>query len=124
MLRRGWMDRYLPAVAHENLSPHIIVASGYAWAILMFCLGIANLVVAADCSRQNWVLFVTLVPLTAKFAAFGLQYAVFRSLIVRRLRSTRPAAVPAWRTAGPESRSFGGGRPRWRFSFVALLFMV
>jgi intracellular septation protein A len=91
MLRRGWMDRYLPAVAHDNLPSWIIVGAGYGWAALMFGLGLANLAVAAWCDRQTWTLYITIVPLTAKFAAFGLQYLVFRYLIVRQLRRQRPA---------------------------------
>jgi intracellular septation protein A len=86
MLRRGWMDRYLPAVAHETLPPSLIVAAGYAWAALMFGLGITNLAVAAWCDRRTWTLYITIAPLAAKFLAFGLQYLLFRFVIVRRLR--------------------------------------
>jgi intracellular septation protein A len=91
MLRRGWMDRYLPAVAHANLPPWLIVGSGYAWAVLMFGLGLTNLAVAALCDRQTWTLYITIVPLAAKFLGFGLQYLVFRFVIVRRLQRGRMA---------------------------------
>jgi intracellular septation protein A len=95
MLRRGWMDRYLPAIAHETLPPQLIVASGYAWAALMFALGLSNLAVAAFCDRQTWAMYITIVPLAAKFAGFGVQYLLFRALIVRRLRKARTLAVAA-----------------------------
>ena len=35
MLRRGWMGRYLPRIATDNLSESVIVNAGYAWAALM-----------------------------------------------------------------------------------------
>ena len=36
MLRRGWMIRYLPPIARDNLPESVMVAAGYAWAALMF----------------------------------------------------------------------------------------
>ena len=30
MMKRGWMDRYVPQIAHDNLSPGTIVFAGYA----------------------------------------------------------------------------------------------
>ena len=35
MLRRGWMMRYLPEIATQNLPEPVIVAAGYAWAALL-----------------------------------------------------------------------------------------
>jgi hypothetical protein len=60
---------------------------------MMFALGIANLIVAATCDRQTWALYITIVPLGAKFTAFGLQYMIFRTIIIRRLRGERQPAV-------------------------------
>ena len=39
MLRRGWMIRYLPPIARDNLPESVMVTAGYAWAALMFVLG-------------------------------------------------------------------------------------
>ena len=93
MLKRGWMDRYLPAIALEQVPRTVVVGAGYAWAAMMFALGIANLIVAATCDRQTWALYITIVPVAAKFAAFGLQYMIFRTIIIRRLRGERQPAV-------------------------------
>lgn len=91
MLRRGWMDRYPPAVAHDNLPAGAIIAAGYAWAALMFGLGVTDLIVADSGGRQTWALYITIVPLAAKLVAFGLQYALFRACVIRRKRAWRLA---------------------------------
>ena len=95
MLRRGWMDRYLPQVAHDNLSPGTITSAGYAWAALMFAVAFGNLAVVWLCDFATWSLYISVVPLAAKFAAFGAQYIVFRMLVIRRVRSRSFALLPA-----------------------------
>jgi intracellular septation protein len=72
MLKRGWMDRYLPQVAHDNLSLGTIVFAGYAWAALMFAVALGNLAVVWFCDFSVWSLYISIVPLASKFAAFGL----------------------------------------------------
>src|SRR3981081_2124858 len=39
MLRRGWMLRYMPPLVSETIPQYVTVA-GYAWAALMFALGL------------------------------------------------------------------------------------
>jgi intracellular septation protein A len=87
MLRRGWMMRYLPPIARDNLPLGVMVTAGYAWAALMFVLGAINLVVATTMSIEAWAWFITVGAMGAKLVVFLLQYWVFRSLITRRLRS-------------------------------------
>ena len=94
MLRPGWMERYLPPIVTNNLPQRIIVLTGYAWAGLMFALGLANLYVAANYSPIVWGYFLSIGATGAKIAAFFAQYLVFRILIVRRLR-TQARALPA-----------------------------
>lgn len=94
MLRRGWMDRYLPPIVKDNLSQQIIVLTGYAWAGLMFTLGLANLYVAANYSPIVWGYFLSIGAMGAKIVAFFAQYLVFQVLIRRRLR-TNVQALPA-----------------------------
>jgi intracellular septation protein A len=95
MLRRGWMDRYLPQIAHDNLSPATIDLAGYAWAALMFAIAFGNLAVVWTCSFAVWSLYISIVPLAAKAAAMVVQYATFRTLVVRKIRSRRFAFVAA-----------------------------
>jgi intracellular septation protein len=87
MLRPGWMDRYLPPIVKDNLPQKIIVLTGYAWAGLMFFLGLANLYVAANYSPIVWGYFLSIGATGAKIAAFFAQYAVFQVLVRRRLRT-------------------------------------
>jgi len=92
MLRRGWMSRYLPAIVHDNVPEAVIIGAGYAWAGLMVVLGAANLVIATQFDIRVWAWFISFGAIGAKLAAFLLQYAVFRTIIRRRLRSISRAA--------------------------------
>lgn len=85
MLRRGWMDRYLPPIVKDNVPEEILVATGYAWAGLMFFLGLANFYVAANYSPIVWGYFLSIGATGAKIVAFAAQYLVFRALIRRKL---------------------------------------
>jgi intracellular septation protein len=90
MLRRGWMMRYLPEIATQNLPEPIIVAAGYAWAALLAAIGIVNLGFAAYGDIAIWAWWISFGAIGAKIAAFALQYIVFRMMVRRRL-----AQVPA-----------------------------
>jgi intracellular septation protein len=90
MLQKGWMDRYLPQIAHDNLPRSLIVGAGYAWSALIFTLGIANFIIATTYSFKVWAWFNAVVPVSAEIAAFFVQYATFR--IVGRRRARRAAA--------------------------------
>jgi intracellular septation protein len=94
MLRPGWMDRYLPPIVKDNLPQQIIVLTGFAWASLMFALGLANLYVAANYSPIVWGYFLSIGATGAKVVAFFAQYVVFQILVRRRLRTQAlPAAL-------------------------------
>jgi intracellular septation protein len=93
MLRRGWMIRYLPPVARDNLPENAMVNAGYAWAALMFLLGGLNLIIATTFEFRVWAWFISFGAVGAKIAAFFLQYAVFRTIIRRKLRSASDAAA-------------------------------
>jgi intracellular septation protein A len=88
MLRRGWMLRYMPPLVSETIPQYVTVA-GYAWAALMFALGLGTIAVAATGDLRLWAIYVSVVLLGAKVAAFAIQYAAFRILITNRLRDLR-----------------------------------
>lgn len=90
MLRHGWMTRYLPPIARDNLPVRVMVISGYAWAALMFVLGGLNLIIAVTQSIQVWAWFITFGAIGAKVVAFLIQYWVFRSIIGRKLNAGPP----------------------------------
>jgi intracellular septation protein A len=91
MLRRGWMGRYLPPRAVENLSRAMIDGWGYGWAALMMALGLTNIAVAMTCGPQIWGYFISFGAIGAKLVLFGVQYMVMRAAVVRRL-AARAAA--------------------------------
>lgn len=96
MLRRGWMMRYLPPVARDNIPETILVGAGYAWAALMFALGALNIAIAVTLPFKVWAWFISVGAIGAKVVAFIVQYAVFRTIVRRKLR-----AVPNEETAMP-----------------------
>ena len=93
MLRRGWMSRYLPEIARQNLPESVQVAAGYAWAGLLAAIGVANIVIALYADFATWAWFVTVGAVGIKIAAFLLQYAVLRTLVRRNLQRTRAVAA-------------------------------
>ena len=93
MLRRGWLGRYLPPIARDNLSEATIVGWGYAWAGLMIALGVTNLVIAFNFDPKTWAWFITFVALGAKLALVAVQYVTLRTMVVRRIRLQRTAAA-------------------------------
>jgi intracellular septation protein len=95
MLRRGWLARYMPEVVKQNVPENVLVGSGYAWAALMFALGLINLYVANRYSIAVWAWFISVYAVGAKVVAFLIQYAVIRVLIRRKLRLAKSnAAAP------------------------------
>ena len=88
MLKRGWMLRYMPPRVTETI-PEYVTAAGYAWAALMFALGLGTIAVASTGDLKLWAIYVSVVLVGAKVAAFAIQYAVFRILVTNRLRAAR-----------------------------------
>ena len=88
MLKRGWLLRYLPPIVTETIPEYVTVA-GYAWAALMFALGVGTIGVAASGDIKLWTFYVTFVLIGAKLAAFAIQYAAFRLLVTNRIRAAR-----------------------------------
>jgi intracellular septation protein A len=98
MLRKGWIGRYLPPIARENLTQTMVDGWGYGWAALMVTLGVANIVIALTMSPEVWGYFIAFGAMGAKLAMFALQYWIFRSTVARRL--SLGAATP---TMQPEA---------------------
>ena len=88
MLKRGWMLRYMPPVVAETIPEYVTVA-GYAWAALMFALGAGTIAVALTGDLKLWTIYVSVVMVGAKLAAFAVQYVAFRILVTNRIRAAR-----------------------------------
>ena len=88
MLKRGWMLRYMPPIVAETI-PEYVTLAGYAWAALMFALGAGTIAMAMTGDIKLWALYVSVVALGAKVAAFAIQYVAFRILVTNRIRAAR-----------------------------------
>jgi intracellular septation protein len=88
MLKRGWMLRYLPPIVTETIPDYVTIA-GYAWAALMFALGLGTIAVASTGDLKLWAFYVSVVLIGAKLAAFAVQYVGFRLLVASRIRAAR-----------------------------------
>jgi intracellular septation protein len=94
MLRRGWMNRYLPPVAIE-LVPDIAVIFGYAWSGLMFASAALNLIVALNFSVVTWSVTMLIYGIASKAVMFLIGYGVMRTIAVARYRRRRMQDVTA-----------------------------
>jgi intracellular septation protein A len=83
MLRKGWMNRYLPPVAIE-LVPDIAVTFGYVWAGLMFFSAALNVIVALTFSVVTWSVTMSIYGIVSKAALFLIGYATMRIVGGRR----------------------------------------
>ena len=92
MLKRGWLLRYMPPIVSETIPEYVTIA-GYAWAALMFALGLGTIAVASTGDLKLWAIYVSVVLVGAKVAAFAMQYAAFRVLVTNRIRGARAAAI-------------------------------
>jgi intracellular septation protein A len=88
MLKRGWMLRYMPPIVTATIPEYVTIA-GYAWAALMFLLGLGTIAVAATGDLKLWAFYVSVVMIGAKLLAFAVQYVAFRLLVTKRVRAAR-----------------------------------
>lgn len=82
MLKRGWMNHYLPPRALEYV-PDMAIAFGYVWAGLMFLSAALNLVLALALGVTAWGVAMTVWGIASKAALFLGQYG-FMKFIGRR----------------------------------------
>ena len=91
MLKRGWMNRYLPQDALDYV-PDLAIAFGYVWAGLMFLSAAVNLGLALKLDMKFWSLAISSWGIASKLALFFAQYGTMR-FIGRRRHRARLAAV-------------------------------
>ncbi|RXH23765.1 intracellular septation protein [Bradyrhizobium nanningense] len=96
MLKRGWMNRYLPPIAIE-LVPDVAIIVGYAWSGLMFFSAALNVIVALNFDVATWSAAMSIYGIVSKAAMFLIGYAVMRTVAVARRRRAgeRPRDVAA-----------------------------
>ena len=86
MLKPGWMNRYLPAVAMEVV-PDVAFIFGFVWSGLMFFSAALNVIVALNFSVAVWASFMSVYGMVSKLGLFLVQYATMRYIGVRRRRA-------------------------------------
>jgi len=82
MLKRGWMNRYLP----ERAAPvaDVGTAFGYAWAGLMFASAALNIALALSLDAKTWAAVMSAWGIFSKIGLFLVQYAVMTAVGKRR----------------------------------------
>ncbi len=91
MLKRGWMNRYLP----ERAAPVADVATtfGYVWAGLMFASAALNIALALSLDPKAWAAVMSGWGLFSKIGLFLIQYGTMVA-IGRRRQAAAAAASP------------------------------
>ncbi|MGA3399904.1 MAG: septation protein IspZ [Acetobacteraceae bacterium] len=92
MLKRGWMNRYVPPIAHVH-SAAVTTIFGYLWAALMFATGLANLAMALLASPAIWAWFVGVFPIASKIVLVTVQYVITRRIVRHRIRAAKELAL-------------------------------
>ncbi len=90
MLKRGWMNRYLPPRALEFV-PDLAVTFGYAWAGLMFFSAALNLILALTLGVTAWGAAMTAWGIVSKTTFFLGQYGLMK--FIGRRRASAVAAA-------------------------------
>jgi intracellular septation protein len=85
MLRRGWLNRYLPPIAIE-LIPDVAIIFGYAWSALMFFSAGLNLIVALNFSMVAWSATMSIWGIASKLVLFLVGYLTMRTVAIARAR--------------------------------------
>ena len=101
MLKRGWMNRYLPPVAIE-LIPDIAVIFGYVWSGLMFFSAALNVIVALNFSVVTWSVTMSIYGIVSKLVLFLIGYATMRTVAVARRRRQQLRDLPGDRPGDTE----------------------
>lgn len=86
MLKPGWLNRYLPAIA-QTVVPDVAVAVGYAWAGLMFVSAAVNAFVALTCEITTWAVVMPIFGIVSKIVVFLGGFAALRLTARRRIRA-------------------------------------
>jgi intracellular septation protein A len=94
MLKRGWMNRYLPPIAMEVV-PDIAVIFGFVWSGLMFFSAALNVLIALNFSVVAWSALMSVFAIASKAALFLIQYSTMRMIGVRRRRADLTLAPAA-----------------------------
>jgi intracellular septation protein len=91
MLKRGWMNRYLPARAAPVAD--VATAFGYVWAGLMFATAALNIPLALTLDAKTWAAVWSIWGVASKIGLFLIQYAWMNAVGRRRAAAAGVAAT-------------------------------
>lgn len=91
MLKRGWMNRYLPERAAAVAD--VATAFGYAWAGLMFASAVLNVALALSLDPKTWAAVMSAWGLFSKIGLFLIQYSWMTAVGRRRAAAAGVAAT-------------------------------
>jgi intracellular septation protein A len=91
MLKRGWMNRYLPPRAMPVID--VATAFGYVWAGLMFASALLNIALAFSLDARSWAAAMSAWGIASKLGLFLIQYATMTT--IGRRRAAAAGAIPA-----------------------------
>lgn len=91
MLKRGWMNRYLPPEAAPVAD--IGTLFGYGWAALMFASAALNVLMALSFDAKTWAALMSSWGLFSKIGLFLIQYATMNVIGRRRARAALSATA-------------------------------
>ena len=86
MLKRGWMNRYLPAIA-RSVASDVATYVGFAWAGLMFVSAALNAFVAIAFDLSTWAVVMTAFGIGSKVVLMLAGFAAIRLTMRRRVRA-------------------------------------
>ena len=90
MLKRGWMNRYLPSRAAGVID--VATTFGYIWAGLMFFSAALNIALALGLDAKTWAAVMSAWGLASKIGLFLIQYG-WMTAVGRRRRVAASASA-------------------------------
>ena len=84
MLKRGWLNRYLPDIVRAVV-PDVATAVGYLWAGLMLASAAVNAFVALTRSVGTWAVVMPIFGIVSKLAVFLIGFAAIHVITGRRI---------------------------------------
>jgi len=89
MLRRGWMNRYLPPVALATMAD-VGVIFGFVWAGLMFFTAALNVAMALVLDTRTWSVVMSAWGIASNVGLFLVQYFIMNVIGRRRSEPLEP----------------------------------
>ena len=84
MLKKGWMNRYLPRIARQTV-PDVAIVFGFIWAGQQLFSAVLNIVVALRFDALTWGKIMSIWGIASIVGLFLIQFAVMRVIGRRRV---------------------------------------